>query len=42
MKVEPFLAGDIWSLFVPNIAVMVLIGTILFVAATRNTRKRLD
>ena len=37
-----FLAGDIWSLFVPNIAVMVLIGTILFVAATRNTRKRLD
>ncbi len=37
-----FLAGDIWSLFLPNIGQMLLIGSVLFVAAVRNTRKRLD
>jgi len=37
-----FLADDIWSLFLPNIAVMVIIGALFFAAAIRNTRKRLD
>jgi ABC-2 type transport system permease protein len=37
-----FLAGDIWSLFLPNIGVMVLIGSVFFIAAMRNTKKRLD
>ena len=36
-----FLAGDIWPLFCQAIAVMLLIGAILFVLAARNTRKRL-
>ena len=37
-----FLAGDIWSLFLPNIGIMLLIGSVFFVAAMRNTQKRLD
>ena len=36
-----FLAGDIWPMFLQAIAVMLLIGTILFALAIRNTRKRI-
>ena len=37
-----FLAGDIWPLFLPNIAILVVIGGVLFAIAARNTKKRLD
>ena len=37
-----FLAGDIWSLLLPGIAVMLTIGAGLFLLAARNTRKRID
>jgi len=37
-----FVAGDIWSLFLPNIAVMLLIGGLLLALAAKNTKKRLD
>jgi len=37
-----FLAGDIWSLLLPHIAVMLVIGLIFFGLAGLNTRKRLD
>ena len=37
-----FLAGDLWPLFLPNIGVMALMGVVLFAAALRNTKKRLD
>jgi ABC-2 type transport system permease protein len=36
-----FLAGDIWPMFIRAIAVMLLIGVILFVLAARSTRKRI-
>ena len=36
-----FLAGDIWPLFLRDIAVMLLEGGILFALAIRNTKKRL-
>ena len=37
-----FLAGDIWHLFVINIAYMAALGTFFFVIAYRNIVKRLD
>ena len=36
-----FLAGDIWPMFGRAIAVMLLMGAILFVLAARNIRKRI-
>ncbi len=36
-----FLAGDIWSLLLPNIAVMLAIGAVFFVLAARGMRKRI-
>ena len=36
-----FLAGDIWPMFGKAIAIMLLMGTILFVLAARNIRKRI-
>ncbi|MET0529892.1 MAG: ABC transporter permease [Microvirga sp.] len=36
-----FLAGDIWPMFARAIAIMLLMGTILFVLAARNIRKRI-
>jgi len=36
-----FLAGDIWSMFLPAIAIMLLIGAALFAMAARDTRKRI-
>ena len=37
-----FLAGDIWPMFLPSMALMLSIGTALFVLAARSTRKRID
>ncbi|MCG5481605.1 ABC transporter permease [Sinorhizobium alkalisoli] len=37
-----FLAGDIWPMFAQAIAVMLLIGSIFFALAARNTRKRIS
>ncbi|TCL70161.1 ABC transporter permease [Rhizobium sp. BK251] len=36
-----FLAGDIWPMFLRSMAVMLLMGSILFVLAARSTRKRI-
>jgi ABC-2 type transport system permease protein len=36
-----FLAGDIWPMFLKDIAIMLLIGTILFLLAARSTKKRI-
>ncbi len=36
-----FLAGDIWPMFARAIAVMLLIGAVMFVLAARSTRKRI-
>ncbi|WP_276199349.1 ABC transporter permease [Chelatococcus sp. XZ-Ab1] len=36
-----FLAGDIWSMFLPAIAVMAGMGLVLFALAARNTAKRI-
>lgn len=36
-----FLAGDIWSMFLQSVAVMLLIGSVFFVLAARSTRKRI-
>ncbi|MEZ2132793.1 MULTISPECIES: ABC transporter permease [unclassified Sinorhizobium] len=36
-----FLAGDIWPMFANAIAVMLLIGAILFLLAARSTKKRI-
>ena len=36
-----FLAGDIWSMFLPAIAIMLLMGAALFAMAARSTRKRI-
>jgi ABC-2 type transport system permease protein len=37
-----FLAGDIWGLLLPSIAVMLAIGAGFFLLAARNMRKRID
>jgi len=37
-----FLAGDVWSVFVPNLGAMILIGFVFFVMVHRKTRKSLD
>jgi len=37
-----FLAGDIWPLFLRNIAVLLVIGTVLFALTVRSIRKRID
>jgi ABC-2 type transport system permease protein len=37
-----FLAGDIWPLFLRDIAAMVAIGAVFFAIAAVNTKKRLD
>jgi ABC-2 type transport system permease protein len=37
-----FLAGDVWPLFLRNIAVLLVIGTVLFVLTVRSIRKRID
>jgi ABC-2 type transport system permease protein len=36
-----FLAGDIWPMFFADMAVILLIGSIFFAVAIRNTRKRI-
>jgi ABC-2 type transport system permease protein len=37
-----FLAGDVWSVFLPNIGAMAGFGVVFFALAFRFTRKRLD
>lgn len=37
-----FLAGDVWSVFLPNLAAMSAIGTVFFAIAKRKTRKNLE
>ncbi|NLZ40794.1 MAG: ABC transporter permease [Comamonadaceae bacterium] len=37
-----FLAGDIWAVFLPNLAAMAAIGGLFFVIAKRATRKNLE
>lgn len=37
-----FLAGDIWSLFLPNMAAMLVLGGLIFNVARLKTNKRLD
>jgi len=37
-----FLAGDVWSQFLPNMLAMLAIGTIFFSIAARKTKKSLD
>ena len=37
-----FLAGDIWPLFIPNIAAMLLIGLLFFAVANKKTSKTLE
>lgn len=37
-----FLAGDVWALFIPDIAAMLAIGLVFFAIALRRTRKSLD
>ncbi len=37
-----FLAGDVWSVFIPNLAAMAAIGVLFFVIAKRKTRKNLE
>jgi len=36
-----FLAGDIWPMFLRDIAIMLLIGAVLFLLAARSTQKRI-
>jgi ABC-2 type transport system permease protein len=36
-----FLAGDIWPLFLQDIAAMLAIGAVFFLGAARTTRKRI-
>ena len=36
-----FLAGDIWPMFLRSIAIMILIGGLMFALAARNTRKKI-
>jgi ABC-2 type transport system permease protein len=37
-----FLAGDVWSLFVPDILAMLAIGAVFLLVARAKTRKSLD
>lgn len=37
-----FLAGDVWAVFLPNLAAMAAIGVFFFVIAKRKTRKNLE
>ena len=37
-----FLAGDVWAVFLPNIAAMTVIGVFFFIVAKRKTRKNLE
>ena len=37
-----FLAGDIWAVFLPNLAAMTAIGLVFFALAKRATRKNLE
>jgi ABC-2 type transport system permease protein len=37
-----FLAGDTWSVLVPNMAAMLTIGAVFFALARLKTRKSLD
>jgi ABC-2 type transport system permease protein len=37
-----FLAGDVWSQFLPNILAMLAIGLVFFGVAAARTRKTLD
>ena len=37
-----FLAGDIWAVFLPNLAAMAAIGALFFMIAKRATRKNLE
>jgi len=37
-----FLAGDVWAVFLPNLAAMAAIGALFFVIAKRATRKNLE
>ncbi|MEO7200798.1 MAG: ABC transporter permease [Dokdonella sp.] len=37
-----FLAGDVWSVFLPNLAAMAAIGVFFFAIAKRKTRKNLE
>ena len=37
-----FLAGDIWAVFLPNLAAMAAIGALFFAIAKRATRKNLE
>lgn len=37
-----FLAGDVWSLFLPNMLAMLAIGLVFFAVASARTRKTLD
>ncbi|MCK9539260.1 ABC transporter permease, partial [Dokdonella sp.] len=37
-----FLAGDVWALFLPNLAAMAAIGVFFFAIAKRKTRKNLE
>jgi ABC-2 type transport system permease protein len=36
-----FLAGDVWPLFLQDIAAMLAIGAVFFLGAARTTRKRI-
>ena len=37
-----FLAGDVWAVFLPDLAAMALIGALFFMLARRATRKNLE
>ena len=37
-----FLAGDVWSLLLPSIGAMLLLGAVLFAAVVRKTKKTLE
>lgn len=37
-----FLAGDVWSVFLPDMGAMLLIGVVFFALIAKNTKKRLD
>jgi len=37
-----FLAGDVWSVLLPNMAYMAVIGTVFFTIARIKTRRSLD
>ena len=37
-----FLAGDVWAVFLPNLAAMTVIGVFFFIVAKRKTRKNLE